>query len=330
MKIENLTGLSKPLEKLIEVVSNGIGAISKPYLIRKTADAKAYEIKAIAEAVKEHQETLKSIDYNDTKVSLISIDKESLIENNYPINERAQERLSFQENKRQQNIESITQSAFNNLENEPDVSDEKVDDDWTTRFFNYAQDISNEEMQNLWGRILSGEVKRPNSFSLRTLDIVRNLTKQDAEVFMKIANYAIYDNRETFLYNQNDTLEKLGLSFNDIALMQEIGLLYSGQFLTYTFFKAKGNERTVFDFGENLVFFDRKENTPDQNISIISFTKTGKELLSLVERKPKFEYIQYFAKAFKHSLVELKFAPIIERINTSIKHSKQLFDIDEI
>jgi len=41
MEIKDLFGLSKPLTKLIKVVSQGVGALSKPYLIRKTADAKA-------------------------------------------------------------------------------------------------------------------------------------------------------------------------------------------------------------------------------------------------------------------------------------------------
>lgn len=60
MEIKDLAGLSKPLKKLIEVVSAGVGGLSKPYLIRKNADAKAYEIKVIAQATKEHQQDLKS------------------------------------------------------------------------------------------------------------------------------------------------------------------------------------------------------------------------------------------------------------------------------
>jgi hypothetical protein len=55
MEIKDLTGLSEPLKKLIQVVSQGIGALSKPYLIRKTADVKAYEIKVITEASKTRQ-----------------------------------------------------------------------------------------------------------------------------------------------------------------------------------------------------------------------------------------------------------------------------------
>ena len=51
MEITDLAGLSEPLKRLIEVISSGIGNVYKPYLIRKTADAKAYEIKVIANAI---------------------------------------------------------------------------------------------------------------------------------------------------------------------------------------------------------------------------------------------------------------------------------------
>ena len=43
----------KPFEKLIEVVSNGIGTLYRPRAIRQEADAKAYEIKVIEKAKNE-------------------------------------------------------------------------------------------------------------------------------------------------------------------------------------------------------------------------------------------------------------------------------------
>ena len=67
MDIKDLAGLSEPLKKLIEVVSQGIGALSRPYLIRKTADAKAYEIKTITQAVRDNQQNLKHIGFDDEK-----------------------------------------------------------------------------------------------------------------------------------------------------------------------------------------------------------------------------------------------------------------------
>jgi hypothetical protein len=49
--------------------------------------------------------------------------------------------------------------ATEELKKENDVSDTPVDEDWIVRFFNVVEDISDEMMQQLWGRILAGEVK---------------------------------------------------------------------------------------------------------------------------------------------------------------------------
>lgn len=60
------------------MVSDGIGALSKPYLIKKTVNAKAYEIEKIAQAIKDNQNGLKKIEFKEGKLSLMSFDENSL------------------------------------------------------------------------------------------------------------------------------------------------------------------------------------------------------------------------------------------------------------
>jgi hypothetical protein len=83
-----------------------------------------------------------------------------------PISRRAEARLEHQEQKRQLNIESITSNAAVELMNDVDVPTDSPDDDWVTRFFESAQEVSSEKMQGLWSRILAGEIRRPGAFSL--------------------------------------------------------------------------------------------------------------------------------------------------------------------
>jgi hypothetical protein len=45
-------------------------------------------------------------------------------------------------------------------------------------------------MQQIWARILAGEVARPGSFAPRTLSVVRDLTKHDAHLFTKVCSFA--------------------------------------------------------------------------------------------------------------------------------------------
>jgi Protein of unknown function (DUF2806) len=102
------------------------------------------------------------------------------------IEARTVERLRKREVRRQQNIESITLKAVDELPPPEQISDEKVSEDWTTRFFEECQDISDEQMQRIWSRMMAGEVTRPGSFSPRTLSVVRDLTKSDANLFTKL------------------------------------------------------------------------------------------------------------------------------------------------
>ena len=73
-----------------------------------------------------------------------------------------------------------------------DVQDHEVDHDWTARFFNDVQDVSSEEMQHLWARILVGEVERPGSTSTRTLSVLKDMNKRVAQIFSWFCTLCIY------------------------------------------------------------------------------------------------------------------------------------------
>lgn len=316
MEISDITGLSKPLKKLIKVVSQGVGSITKPYLIKKNADAKAYEIKVISAAIRENQDELGKIDFNDQKISLKSIDVTAIKEEGSLLH-RTENRLDYKEQKRQRNIENITAKAAENLESETEVSDEEVDEDWTTRFFNYAEDISSDEMQEIWARILAGEVKKPKSFSLRTLDTLRNLSKEDAEIFMKFAKLAVEANGTSFIINfKNEKLleEKYNLKFNDRLLLEELGFLTAND-LSYTVKPTQNNSvQIVFTTGNIVIIHQKEQNKPQQNIPVLVFTKIGQQLLKLVTNTPDLDYIQLIASKLDRNNGSIKFGYILQKL----------------
>lgn len=104
-------------------------------------------------------------------------------------------------------------------ENPQEVNDENPSKTWLTKFQKYAGDIRDEEVMELWGKILAGEVCKPGSFSLKTLDILSTLDERDAKIFQKLAPYVI--NNSFIPYGaykdahitavQNAVLENLGL-----------------------------------------------------------------------------------------------------------------------
>lgn len=53
-----------------------------------------------------------------------------------------------------------------------------IDEDWLNIFERYAEDASTERVQNLWGRVLAGEIRTPGRYAARTLRSYRNLHKR--------------------------------------------------------------------------------------------------------------------------------------------------------
>ncbi|KIQ14777.1 hypothetical protein RT99_23475 [Flavobacterium sp. MEB061] len=274
-----ITFEGKPIEKLIEVISQGIGTLYRPRAIKKEADAEAYKIQVLEKA--------KTIANTENK--LIEFDTLSAIE----------QKILFQEQRKQNNIENIIEVAVEQIIQEPNVNSENIDQDWITRFFKIAEDISNDEMQKLWGRILSGEVKQPGSFSLRTLNLLKDLNKQEAEIFTKFAQLNVKYNAGHFIpfIDINYFEEQLNIPYSEILLMIELGLLTSGTSIGLNFPALKESVRLLYEIGETGIHVTTSAHNKPHSLPILAFTKIALELSTLIPIEINLEYVTYVCKA---------------------------------
>lgn len=120
----------------------------------------------------------------ETQVAILNLKREEEVANY----------LLAKENRKLNNTQSVIAKAKENFITGEQVSNEPVNKDWINRFFSIVEDISDETLHQLWGHILAGEVKQPNSYSLRTLELLRNLTKEEAELFVRLASFYIEKN----------------------------------------------------------------------------------------------------------------------------------------
>lgn len=304
MEIKDIVGLSQPLTKLIEVVSEGIGCCTKPYFIRKNADAKAYEIEKISEAIERNRKVLQLIEYNDTKVKLLG--QQDQISDGVPdeyrgLIDRAKDRETCREIKRQINIENTIFQAAQELSKDQTVSDESLSEDWVSRFFNIVEDISSEEMQSLWCKILAGEIRKPRTYSLKTLDVLRNITPQEAETFCKIGALALFHGDEAFVLDEREFLEKQqGIGFTDLLLLQDLGLMLPKE-LRFSFEPCDKNVVSHLIWGDTIVVVRRTSDTPIIPLNVSRFTQTGKELLNLVDKPLNESYLRKLSTKLKIS-----------------------------
>lgn len=266
----------KPLEKLIEVVHSVFGTLYEPR--NKVRLAKA-EVEA---------ERIKAFGIAKTN---------ALLANNVEQYEQlslAERRILVREEKRQKNIENILQVSAQTLKAESVVSEEPVDPDWATRFFDIAQDISNEQMQDLWGRILAGEIKQPRSFSLRTLETLRNITSEEAQLFEKIAQYVM---RDAFYYIFQDSFEhneEIGYRFMEVARLMEIGLVQSSSTTINTYYNSDESTPHHIYYGEKYVaFIEMPAELKQMSFPIYPLTCVGEELYKLISPAPNRDYFEY-------------------------------------
>ena len=347
MNFHDVLGLGKmlPMDKLIDVLSKSVGRLSKPYFDRKDIDTKAYEIKKIAEAraeemkiisiaVKENFLLTGGIEYKEEKLAINS-PKESHHQpllDTPSLPERTNERVNHQELKKQHNIEAVTGYAAEELKDEKSVSDEPLDEDWTTRFFRIVEDVSNEEMQALWGRILAGEIKQPQTYSLRTLELIRNLSRSEANTFTKVANYAIsYGNRNYLFKGKGERAldDMFKIPYGEIASLMEVGLIQPGEFVNLQMLQQPNDSQNVYTAGNVVIIANVKANTPSIQVPVHVFSTAGNELLKLVHSSPPFEYLKSFATFMKRENVEVKYASILSVEGDKITHSQPLKDFED-
>ena len=248
--------LTKPATVLIEKVSDAVGAIAKPWQIKRVAQAEVEAELIRAKA---------SVEISD-------------------IQQRGLVRLIEEGGKKQENIENVVYKSIPFISD--DAKPECVENDWYVHFFKHSSSISDEQMQILWARILAGEANSPGSFSKRTVDFVGSMDKKEADMFTKICSFAWgVGGINPIVYDINDDIVKSNIGFSEIKLLESIGLITVDILSGYSVNSL--NKVVNFPYyGRNIIieFDDESGNVMD--IGKILFTNIGRELFSMCGSKP--------------------------------------------
>jgi hypothetical protein len=201
-----------------------------------------------------------------------------------------------------------------------DVSDKEVDPDWIARFFEAAQDISSEQMQALWGRVLAGEVSRPGSYSLRTIETLKNLTQSEAHIVEKVLAYSF----DGFILKLSDEFWRgREIHFSSFLLLQELQILEIGGIgLVYN--KPSRERDTYLSYStvaDTLFRFSHEDPNRTFSIECYKLTKVGNDLARLVIRRDDPDYCQQIAELAIRSGLKVSRARVLERSDDGVRHT---------
>lgn len=276
---ETAKAISAPVTKLIEVVAAGCGRLHAPSHLRKMAEAEG-EALVIMEEAKQ-------------RASAIAI--------------RAAQRTLDLETRRQENIEAILEKAQHQLPNE--VAATPVHPDWATRVMQICQDISDDEMQALWAKLLAGEVTQPGSFSLRTIQVLAQLSKNEALAFEAMCAQAptVGGQHVPLIFStDSESLQVAGLeNIHVLTSLVEAGLMDRAE-MGRRWARSQG-EPVILEFGthermqvvnEKIEEFLALLEPGHVPAGIYGLTGAGRQLARLVISAPSPACAEHFAKVF--------------------------------
>jgi hypothetical protein len=238
-----------------------------------------------------------------------------------PLTERALE-FSFSESiLKQSNREKIVTLAIEDLsaktaEGSADANSE-IEDDWLNLFSEFASHKSNADIQTLWGKILSGKIRNPSSFSLHSLQLLSAIDTVDANRIHRILGYAIN--------NKFILKDKFISDLADILVCEDLGVLSgsSGMLNQSYMLKAPptGAPGAIFPMS-GIVLLARFPAEIQFQIPCFSLTRFGVELYQLsggFERDEQYE--QQFIDFLKAH------GATVQRVITNTGQGRQFEDV---
>lgn len=179
--------------------------------------------------------------------------------------------------RKQENKEAVVEECLKDIEGkEENVSSnpDPLDEDWLDIFSSYAEKANTERTRQLWGRILSGEVRNPGQFSLKTLRLLSEIDKETAEIFVEKCSL-LFDDMSIII-----NTDEINLDFEKWQMLEETGLI-AGTDGNICLLFSKTEDRKLSISGKNIIIRAEHKSGVTPKIPCISLTKTGKELLNI-------------------------------------------------
>lgn len=264
--LPDILGAGKASEKLLDVISKGIGQVYS-HTLGVNLESRRIKMISAAQVEAEHKQVIEKTE------ALLEADE---------LAQRAGKRLLVKEIARQGNIERVISLTREKLDEE--VSDDPVSVDWAARYFDIIQDVSEIEIQEIWSKVLAGEIKQPGTFSLRTLEVLRNIDTNEARIFAQNICPLVFDGQLIIRIDGNAHLKEYGLKYGQVVQMRDAGLVCEGDQIV----KEENNKLLELKHGSQLLTFQTEQKT--FQLPLLLLSTAGQELYGLNDSEPNIQY----------------------------------------
>lgn len=194
---------------------------------------------------------------------------------------------------------------------------EKVNGDWFVFFFDKVKLISDENIQEMWAKILAGEVNQPGKFSKSLIHTLSVIDDSQARVFCNISRYCMREkNSENihpiiFIATNVDTYKALGIDFESLVELENLGLLQCNFEKEFIF-----SERKYLVYRNRVIeIYGTQKSKNKIKVGNVLFTKNGQALYKIVDP---------IYKEFDNNILEFIVDKLIKRKCEIIINNKRI------
>lgn len=248
---------------------------------------------------------------------------------NPELNFRAAHRLATEEIKKQEVIEDIVHRADALLNKEKDSPESKDDVNlgWMFNFMERAGKTYDDNLKDYWAKLLAGEIRQPGSFSLRTLEVLRNISYEEAQLFDTFSKFVFVQSPMCFIF-KNDN--RYGLNYYDLSKLKETGLLQAGE-ATFTIKASKANTKYTYKYicGNKYIVLTTEPDTKDIINPVYLLTQAGCELYWLTELNGNIDYLKDFVSFIRkyNPTVSIRCGDVVKRVGQKVLYKREQFEI---
>jgi len=217
--------------------------------------------------------------------------------------ERAARRKQMQHERQQANLERIMSLAEEYCSVQ--LPQQDIEPDWFNQYCELVLDISNASMQQLWAKILAGELAAPGRFALKTLLTLKQMSVREAVALQHAAALSCRLRSEQaariyFGYSRKPSLwhwltgrqlallnlSQFQLSYPQILSLIDIGILHSSEIESG---ELQNGQRLHWQIQQQVLNGSVKQ--AGVVLQYYKYTPTGAELLPLIQCQPHQHYI---------------------------------------
>ena len=292
IKIE-ASDITPTINMLADRATKGLGKLADALWGKPASDARRHRELQEAQTIKE-RELIASGGADFVEGELIE----------YPRHPLLVQHNAYVERQEYDNLAHTLKIVAEKVAKIPDenVSDKPIDRGWFLRWRREVSAISQEELQGLFANLLVEELKNHNAISLRTIDIAKNLTTEDAKNFSNILPYILDCEAVPCDFN----IDNIPPEFNYNIL---INLVDAGLILSVDSFGVTPNRKLIVNglpvsnCASTKYFLYSYSLKRGSGFNGVALTGAGREILKATDNpKPTNEQMRWVADFLRNSL----------------------------